>query len=382
MPPATSNNQLPTTPKHPRIEQLQSKSQSTPLRTNSSSKLLQPHTKKTIDPVVRDDMSDFTKNISIASWVEAVCGVKNDTINHWAEYFLNNGLFENIKGDLNTFCRAQDEPHRYEPFAAILKKTLAFSVEAKDELQGISGTLPVDDIVFIPHNDKVLRGSEEHGKRLASDRKPDILVARKRDKDLAELEKKRMHWSSAVMCMELKFVHGLSGQFKNELRKRGDHAGSEVAVETESGFGDNLDILEAIPTVQASYAAVVDLVASTEELDMSETASTGSKRSRGSETASSSRPPKKSKQSGSSSQPKESNIAASVLSMEEQIGGYALEMLSSTKGTRLHSIIVGLRDDLVSLWYFDASGVVRTCSPESKEKLSLVYDFERVAAIF
>ncbi|KAI0085302.1 hypothetical protein BDY19DRAFT_450284 [Irpex rosettiformis] len=57
-------------------------------------------------------------------------------------------------------------------------------------------------------------------------------------------------------------------------------------------------------------------------------------------------------------------------------------MLGSTKGTRMHSIVVALRDDLFSLWYFDASGVVRTCSSQSGEKLSLINDFERVAAIF
>lgn len=63
---------------------------------------------------------------------------------------------------------------------------------------------------------------------------------------------------------------------------------------------------------------------------------------------------------------------------ETQMTDYALEMSASTHGTRLHTVGVLLRDDKVSYWYIDASGVVRT-SPEST--LSLIFDFEKVAAI-
>ncbi|KAI0082922.1 hypothetical protein BDY19DRAFT_999076 [Irpex rosettiformis] len=232
MPPPPSNSQPPTTPKPRRVEQLQSMSQSTPSRTSASSTLLQPHTKETVDRVpVQDDMKEFTKNVSTAIWVEAVCDVNNYTINKWAEYFRKSGLFTRIQDDLKAFCGAKDELRRYKPFAAILEKILAFSIESKNELEGITGRPPIDDIVFIPHNDSVLRGSEEHGK-LASDRKPDILVARKRDKDLAKAEEKRMEWSTAVMCMELKFVNGLTRQFGKELGRRAD--GATVTAETES----------------------------------------------------------------------------------------------------------------------------------------------------
>ena len=63
---------------------------------------------------------------------------------------------------------------------------------------------------------------------------------------------------------------------------------------------------------------------------------------------------------------------------EAQMAAYALEMAASTRGTRLHTIGVFLRDDKVSYWYVDASGVVRT-SPEST--LSIIFDFEKVMAI-
>ena len=59
-----------------------------------------------------------------------------------------------------------------------------------------------------------------------------------------------------------------------------------------------------------------------------------------------------------------------------QAASYALEVLSGTFGTRLHSLGIIFRGDKMSLWYYDASGVVRTAST-----LSLIDDFEVVAAI-
>jgi hypothetical protein len=60
-----------------------------------------------------------------------------------------------------------------------------------------------------------------------------------------------------------------------------------------------------------------------------------------------------------------------------QAGSYALEVLSSTRGTRIHSLGMTVIDDRITLWYYDASGIVR-----SEPSLSLVNDFEEVAAIF
>lgn len=63
-----------------------------------------------------------------------------------------------------------------------------------------------------------------------------------------------------------------------------------------------------------------------------------------------------------------------------EMAANGLEMAASTHGTRFHSIGVFLRDDKVTFWYLDASGVVRTTG--QLEELSIIYDFDRVAAIF
>lgn len=71
---------------------------------------------------------------------------------------------------------------------------------------------------------------------------------------------------------------------------------------------------------------------------------------------------------------------------ETQVGSYVLEFLSSTCGTRLHNLAIMFRNDFLSLWYFDASGNVSACTTkedgEDGEKISLIHDFELVAAIF
>ena len=59
-----------------------------------------------------------------------------------------------------------------------------------------------------------------------------------------------------------------------------------------------------------------------------------------------------------------------------QAASYALEILSSTNGTRLHSISSMLKKDRLSFWYYDASGIVKT---DEKQSLSLVDQFEEVA---
>lgn len=59
-----------------------------------------------------------------------------------------------------------------------------------------------------------------------------------------------------------------------------------------------------------------------------------------------------------------------------QTASYALELLSCTYGTRMFCLATILKDDRMSLWYYDACGVVYT-----RECLSLVSQFEMFAAV-
>ncbi len=59
-----------------------------------------------------------------------------------------------------------------------------------------------------------------------------------------------------------------------------------------------------------------------------------------------------------------------------QAGGYALEVASCTYGTRLFCLGTVMEDDKLSLWYYDAVGIVRT-----QETISIIHDFETFAAV-
>lgn len=59
-----------------------------------------------------------------------------------------------------------------------------------------------------------------------------------------------------------------------------------------------------------------------------------------------------------------------------QAASYALEILSNTNGSRVHCLGMVLWRAQLSLWYYDASGVVTT-----SDELSVIQDFEKFAAI-
>ena len=50
--------------------------------------------------------------------------------------------------------------------------------------------------------------------------------------------------------------------------------------------------------------------------------------------------------------------------------------MSCTRGTRMHSTTVILRDDQLSLWMYDAAGIIHT-----RQVFSLIHDFEHFVAI-
>lgn len=60
-----------------------------------------------------------------------------------------------------------------------------------------------------------------------------------------------------------------------------------------------------------------------------------------------------------------------------QAASYALEVLSCTNGTRIYSLGMMFKDDKFTLWYYDASGLVKTT-----DNLSIITGFEDFAAVF
>ncbi len=80
------------------------------------------------------------------------------------------------------------------------------------------------------------------------------------------------------------------------------------------------------------------------------------------------------KKSNSGSRADQSDMV--TLDATVQAGGYALEVASCTYGTRLFCLGTVMEDDKLSLWYYDAVGIVR-----AQETLSIIHDFETFAAV-
>lgn len=208
----------PTTPPHRCVEEVINKS--TPIRQNSSSTRVAPHIRLTIDPLVENEMKEYTQNAQVAKWVNAICGVDNDTINTWAAYFKSKKLFEVVSKDLDVFCDARLETDRYRPLANIFTTILEIARDSGEKMSGLENTPPLDDLRFVPHDSKVMRRQEHQGK-LAAIRKPDIVVARKRDVENARAMGKGLEWSAAVIAFELKQENILRPQLNAVRESRG-----------------------------------------------------------------------------------------------------------------------------------------------------------------
>ena len=59
-----------------------------------------------------------------------------------------------------------------------------------------------------------------------------------------------------------------------------------------------------------------------------------------------------------------------------QAASYALEMMACTYGTRLYALCLILQDDVITLWFYDACGVIYTV-----QYVSILRNFETFAAI-
>lgn len=234
----------PVTPENQSIDRLRmsnlSLSSSTPLRASTSSMLIVSHTKPTIDPLVRKDMKQFTKNVSVDHWVEGVCGRNKETISAWESYFKEIDLFSDsqVREHIKAFCDAARETQRYDPFTALAEIILDHARSGK--LKGIAGSPPISDIGVFSHHDKKIPGSDHHGSQ-ASNRMPDVVMARKAKIDGIQAGKDRLMWPSIIACIELKYGHWLASRLASEQKQRN----GDTATSSNDTFIEVSDILDS-----------------------------------------------------------------------------------------------------------------------------------------
>ncbi|KAI0692618.1 hypothetical protein BC835DRAFT_1356594 [Cytidiella melzeri] len=194
--------------------------------------------------------------------------------------------------------------------------------------------------------------------------------------------------SAALLCVELKESAPTKSKLNVERNKRQQQACgdspevltsvSQVLSAASLGFENNAcNTTQLEEDVEAAQVTKVEEVEKMDNAEVAETASTGSKRPRGWEALVLLRPAKKNKSvtqhGGSYDKPFWNFRGSTTPDAEPQLGSYALEMVGSTNGTRLHNSGVIFPDELISLWCLDASSIVRTCLDvgSNREKLSL-----------
>ncbi|KAJ3526337.1 hypothetical protein NM688_g8273 [Phlebia brevispora] len=333
-----------------------------------------------VHPFVKQDLED-AQTVPLDQWISAVLKGPPDRLKSWASRIGELKWFEDeiIQSNLKLYCTAVNEKARYLPFVTLANRIIEL---ARGTIPGIRKTksYPIDTIQFLQNSTHdVLRIPEHRG--LGAKRKLDVLVTH--GAAARNLQKtKKISWVDILQWWELKKAGAkLLEELSDERVSRGmtkldSITGCEVdetvrpprppkAVKgskkskatarkknavllPEAAADDPQPAPKATPRLGAKRLAEEDLLAKASSQDSN-------------------------KRSDSASFSRDVEVGEQAAT---QSGAYALEVLSCTYGTRVFCHGVVLKDDKLTLWYYDASGIVYT-----KQCLSLVRDFEMVAAL-
>lgn len=338
-------------------------------------------TTHTIYAFLQDDLS-AAQGVSVNNWTESRFGLPEGGLTQWADEISALNWFDDevIRGALGRYCAAREEHGRYGPFVELTDRIVEL---ARGALTGVDSKYPVDDFCFVDnHNNTVDTIKERDG--LGARRKPDGLAVRraiakrigmaKQIKALrAKSEESNTHvvrWVDILAILEFKLRQKLLAKLNEERRRRGLRELDESGICTET---------------KVCYYARIYIISALSSLCFSQTAPDEA-----------SAMPTKTRSREPPADPSKANLLAGIASYDEsgppfgvipshshvavevaiQAASYALELLSCTHGTRASCFSSILIDDGISLWYYDAAGVVYTA-----EFVSLIDDFEIFAAI-
>ncbi|KAJ3552550.1 hypothetical protein NM688_g4094 [Phlebia brevispora] len=352
----------------------------TPVRMQAPS----DHDRESIHPYVREDLK-CAKVVGFYTWTESVLGLPSTKIVARAREIAKLRWFEDriIQDALVDYCRGTTEKARYDPFVHLVNRVIEL---ARGKLSGV-GVYPVKDFCIANNSDRVVQTIPEHG-GLGAKRRPDFLGLPLAKAAKLYTPKGSVHWSDILCWGELKQVTILTEPLDKERQARGlsalddsgfpvgrskttrGKAGKSGKSSKRSGlFADKPTRIQARkrttkaspvePEVQSARSAPRIRVgrkrlAEDDLLAGLELGSSGKRRNPWGKT-------------------NELYVGGEAA---VQSGSYALELLSCTYGTRVHCFSFVVKDDKLTLWYYDASGVVYT-----KECISLVADFEVFASV-
>ncbi|THG96259.1 hypothetical protein EW026_g5535 [Hermanssonia centrifuga] len=301
--------------------------------------------KRTVNPYIEEDV-DNARREPLKVWVEAVLGLPPERFSEWVRHIKENEWYkdEMIQGNLIDFSNASLPAERYTPFANIVNRILQLG---KDELPRAE-SYPLDDIVVIRNDPNFLKLIPEH-QGLGAYRIPDLLAVRaSKIVQMKKAKSKYFEWSDVLTFFEMKFSNRRTLLPKVPSKKK-TVAGTKMT-------------LRARPLIKYSdekglYYDVDSESDDADDIDVDE-------------------PHDEDYNGPGSPKPVRDTEESMKSDAKLQAGGYALETVACSYGTRLFTTGIVIEDDKMSLWYYDAAGIIRT-----KASISLLRNFEEFAAI-
>ncbi|THG97230.1 hypothetical protein EW026_g4733 [Hermanssonia centrifuga] len=363
----------------------------TPLVMSLSCLLTVEHTNATVHPYVKQDIA-CAKSVPYHVWTGAILKLDKNKLKKWVSHIKRREWRNDpiIQEALIQFCGASKETSRYEPYEQIINRILEL---AKDQLSGLD-SYPIEDIKITRNDPKYIERIPEQGV-LGALRKPDLLFVRGAAVErVLSSTNARFRWSDILTFAELKaesgllpvlngwrVQQGLSEIDPDTLKPRAETRKGRSRAKASSSKPDPTGTTRALrgavsvapdggSHVLASapkHRAGAALHATVQE----HCSTTGLKRARQHDDSESLHIAKKSSTESGAAKSDMVTLDATV-----QAGGYALEVASCTYGTRLFCLGTVMEDDKLSLWYYDAVGIVRT-----QETISIIHDFETFAAV-
>ncbi|THG98252.1 hypothetical protein EW026_g3909 [Hermanssonia centrifuga] len=325
------------------------------------------HEKKTVNPYIQEDV-DNARREPLRIWVEAVLGLPPEQFSEWVRYIKENEWYKDevIQEGLIGYGKATTEKGLYVPFTDIANRIIRLG---KDGLPGAK-PYPLDGIAVVENDDNYLKQIPEH-QGIGALRRPDLLAVRvSKALQMQEDNRKSYEWSDILTFFELKFSKSSFNIFQASRRKRGlpklDKRTllPEVPSEKKTVAGTRMT-LRARPMVKVLkysaekgfYREINSEPEDADDIDVDD-------------------PHDEDYSDPGSPEPVRDNQESVRADAKLQAGGYALETVSCSYGTRLFNTGVIMDDDRMSLWYYDAAGIIRT-----KVIISLFRNFEEFAAI-
>ncbi|KAJ3543491.1 hypothetical protein NM688_g5848 [Phlebia brevispora] len=310
-------------------------------------------TRSTVHPYTEEDLRNATA-IPLESWINGVFGMTAERMNDWTQTIREQNWFadEVVQESLRQYAIAWEEygeeSGRYASFVDLVNRIV---VLGRGNLPGLKKQYPLDDFVFADNHGKTLESNREqeglgvrHGPRVLG-------LRRKKAKQLTDSDG-TVKWTDVMLCLELKYQLNLSNLFNAEKKKRGIEPNG-APKKTRRGRAKKQAASSAADDINTANPAYLRLPRRKEDL-LAETH----------------------KYAGWLTLNKTGETLDAGTEVSIRAASHALEVLSATHGSRAFCLNAIVKDDFLSLWYYDACGVVYTT-----ERLSLLTHFERFAAI-